>query len=157
MCLRIKIERPELVVSEGKYLGFEWVTIHNDMGFRCGYVKIEKSHPFFGKHYDDIPIDCHGGVTFADYDVPCNEEGEDDAYWIGFDCGNYSDLPDINLMNEPNLTIYNMFGFMMYPEHSGRTLKTQEYVENQCKSICEQLLNPEHCSESYDYLNCINQ
>jgi hypothetical protein len=31
----------------------------------CGYVGIPKDHPLAGFGYDDLPLNCHGGLTFA--------------------------------------------------------------------------------------------
>jgi hypothetical protein len=39
-----------------------------------GYVLLPDNHPFYGKDYDEIDVDAHGGITYAD------EDG-----WIGFD------------------------------------------------------------------------
>lgn len=57
----------------------------------CGYVGVPLSHPLSGFHYDAIPVNAHGGLTFA-------SEGKDvkdtswpkDFYWYGWDyahCG----------------------------------------------------------------------
>lgn len=62
----------ELFAKEEAYFG----------GHLCGYVKIPKEHPFYGKDYDDINIDTHGGLTFGEI----NEE-----HWIGYDCGHSGD------------------------------------------------------------------
>lgn len=44
----------------------------------CGYVNLPKEHKFHSVHYNDIDIDCHGGVTFSAM--------EPDGTWtIGFD------------------------------------------------------------------------
>lgn len=32
----------------------------------CAYVGIPESHPLAGKSYDDVPVDCHGGLTYGD-------------------------------------------------------------------------------------------
>lgn len=55
--------------------------------FWCGYVGVKDDHPFFNKHYNDLPgdIQVHGGITFSDY------WNEKDIWWIGFDCAHYDD------------------------------------------------------------------
>lgn len=57
-----------------------------DHGWGNGYVKLPKDHPYFGKDYNDIPVDVHGGLTFAEMD------GE---FWkVGFDTAHYSDTQE---------------------------------------------------------------
>ena len=53
-------------------------------GHLCGYVCISENHPFF-ENRDDIDVQIHGGITFAEKDL----EGK---YWIGFDCAHSYDL-----------------------------------------------------------------
>ena len=57
-----------------------------NFGSLCGYVDVPKGHPAYGKHYDNVPVEVHGGLTFA--------EGVDNtaAWRFGFDCGHYMDL-----------------------------------------------------------------
>lgn len=55
----------------------------------CAYVGVPIDHPLAGYHYDDIPISCHGGLTFAD-------EGDDlyrpkGWYWYGWDYAHSGD------------------------------------------------------------------
>lgn len=125
MCLSVQINRPDCVLAQGKHAGHEFVVVYNHMGFRCGYVRITVSHPWFGKEYDEIDADIHGGLSFAESDVPCGK-GDDDAYWVGFDCAHGIDAPD------PLLPIEHSFPVI------GGTVRTQEYVEAECCSLCEQ-------------------
>lgn len=75
-----------------------------------GYVVLPKGHKYSGVHYNDIPVDCHGGLTFGAYDNNGN-------WIIGFDC-----------------------------RHSGDNYLVQDadYVESECKSIIEQLIELEN-------------
>jgi len=53
----------------------------------CGYVGVNKEHPLYGKHYDELShLSCHGGVTYADL---MEDQGE--LWWIGFDCNHSFD------------------------------------------------------------------
>ena len=146
MCLPIKVNRPELVISEGEYLGFEWVTVRNTMGFRCGYVKVDKGHPWYGLRYDDVDADVHGGITFAEEDVPCGK-GEDDGYWVGFDCGHICDKPDPLLMDEANLFMQDRFNKMGLNMYQSGVIRTQEYVENECKRLAVQAYQKQQNNE----------
>jgi len=78
--------------------GFSCFILRNQMGNWCGYVGVPSNHPAFGKHYDDVNVDVHGGLT---YSAKCSghichipEKGmPDDVWWLGFDtahCGDFS-------------------------------------------------------------------
>jgi len=116
------------VLAKGTHAGLEWVIVNNGMGFRCGYVRLPKGHPWHGKGYDDINPDVHGGLTFAEPDEPCDKPGDDNAYWIGFDCAHGGDARDPDLPSECHYL----------SPFSGGTVKTQEYVEAECRRLCEQ-------------------
>lgn len=72
------------------------------LGFWCGYVGVPPTHPAFGKGYDDVAANAHGGLTFSDTcsdgdesEAICHvvEPGESDrVWWLGFDCGHAFDL-----------------------------------------------------------------
>jgi hypothetical protein len=74
----------------------EWV--HELSGYRCcvwrhgtlghlnGYVAIPKGHKMWGKNYDFVPVEVHGGLTYSDED---KETGE---WVVGFDCSHAGDL-----------------------------------------------------------------
>ena len=128
MCLSIKINRPECVLSEGEHAGFKFTTVHNGGGFRCGYVRIPLGHPWHGLDYEQVEPHpaVHGGLTFAEADVPCDADGPDNAWWLGFDCAHSGDATD------PSLP-----GSSRFWRRDG-TVRTQEYVENECRNLCEQ-------------------
>jgi hypothetical protein len=69
------------------------------LGWYCGYVKVPKGCPY-GKNdnYDAVPIECHGGLTYA-------REGI-----IGFDCAHYDDAEnpkDLNYVTQECKNIIN--------------------------------------------------
>jgi hypothetical protein len=49
-----------------------------------GYVGVTKAHPAFGKDYDDLNIEIHGGLTFGADERPFDWK-EDGLFWFGFD------------------------------------------------------------------------
>ena len=85
-------------------------TINIDLDFPCGesngYLVIDdKKHPWFGKEFDEIDIEVHGGLTYSgevtEYSISRCEEltDEDLGSWIvGFDTchlyDSYSRWPD---------------------------------------------------------------
>ena len=66
-------------------------------GWGNGYVVIFKGHPMYGKHYDEVPVDIHGGLTFSESvnsligDFPELTEEMKDGWVFGFDTAHYSD------------------------------------------------------------------
>jgi hypothetical protein len=139
VCLSVAVKRPDRVLSRGREAGLEWLVTHNGMGHRCGYVRVPRGHPWHGKGVDDVDAEAHGGLTFAEPDVGCGG-GPDDAWWLGFDAAHAFDAPDPALPVEhgwPDL--YTDFavppaapGFPMW------AVRTQEYVESGCRSLCRQ-------------------
>ena len=48
-------------------------------GWGYGYIGIPSWHPYYKMEYDNIPVSCHGGLTYGNLD-------EDENLWvIGFD------------------------------------------------------------------------
>lgn len=138
MCLSLAIHRPECVLSSGFHKGFQWTTVHNTSGYRCGYIRLPEGHPWHGKHYDDVNVEVHGGLTFSEPDEECDAPGNDDAWWLGFDCAHGCDAADYELPGDHH-TFRKLSGDYAGPRYADRgTIRTQEYVENECKSLCEQ-------------------
>lgn len=128
MCLSIAINRPEDVLSKGEHLGFEWMVVHNCSGYRCGYVRVPLGHSWHGKGYDDLNLNVHGGITFAEADVPCKAPGPDTDWWVGFDCAHAFDAPDPGLPSR-DLPIWH---------EAEAVVRSQDYVEAECRSLCQQ-------------------
>jgi hypothetical protein len=86
-------------------------------GHLCGYVHLTTDSDYYGYEYDDIPVVCHGGLTYA---------SEHENEWvIGFDCAHYGDL-------QPFYTDMEIYG------NTG-TYRDMEFVKKECESICEQI------------------
>jgi hypothetical protein len=86
-------------------------------GWGNGYVLIPKGHPLHGKHYDEIDVDVHGGLTFAEKASECNgwteiAEEDKECWIVGFDTAHFND------------SIYTW---------------TKERVEKETKRLAEQL------------------
>lgn len=58
-------------------------------GFGNGYIGVPPEHPWYGKHYDDIDCNVHGGLTYAADSAPTQEP--DGYWWIGFDTAHLFD------------------------------------------------------------------
>lgn len=55
----------------------------------CAYVGVPIDHPLAGKDYDDVPLDCHGGLTFAGQGA--GQPWPKGWYWYGWDYAHSGD------------------------------------------------------------------
>jgi hypothetical protein len=133
MCNPITTKNPDILLTKGVHEGYEWEVTSNRMGYRCGYVRVPQGHSWHGKGYDDVRTaddgwpDVHGGLTFAEADTDCGKGGEDNAWWLGFDCAHGGDAPD------PDLPGYHpRMSFM------GDAIRSTEYVAEECRKLADQ-------------------
>lgn len=118
-------------------------------GSLCGYVGVSKKHPDYGKYYEDIDIDVHGGLTFA---AGCAEDrehgichivgpGEDDAvWWFGFDTGHAFDLtPAMEVRRKALETRHPDLPKEPRGTPWDARYKTARYLKSQVKSLARQL------------------
>lgn len=129
MCNPVTTEFPDRLLAKGIHLGYEWEVTSNRLGYRCGYVRIPAGHPWHGLDYDDVGAEVHGGLTFAEPDTDCGKGGEDNAWWLGFDCAHYCDAPDPDLPGYDPRVDWNALG---------STIKTTAYVAAECRRLAEQ-------------------
>jgi hypothetical protein len=66
---------------------------NRELGHLCGYVGVPSSHPCFGRDYDEVDCEVHGGLTYAN---ECSGEichkANQEVWWFGFDCAHLFDL-----------------------------------------------------------------
>lgn len=115
--------------------GLRAVVVALHLGHRCGYVAVPHGHAAYGKGYDDVDVEVHGGLTYADgeSDYPAESDG---AWWFGYDCAHYHDAPDPALMHDRHKALYNL-GVMTL--HKGATVKDTAYCVAECESLAKQL------------------
>ena len=138
----------------GVYNGHDYIVRFYDMGHRCGYVRVNEKSLFdkIKKTYDELydpdnkyNIECHGGLTF------CEEFSQPDrgftkaGCWIGFDCAHFNDLPDIHTALKlfpatPDKKVSYWIDNHRTPADTNAAVRGVEYVENNCKSIIDQLI-----------------
>ncbi len=101
-------------------------------GYFCGYVQIPPNHPWYGKAYEDIECECHGGLTFA------SERFDEDRFWVGFDCSHGEDItPSIEFILSPRRKKEQNEFYERYPNWK-RTYKNIQYAIVETQSIAEQ-------------------
>lgn len=90
----------------------------------CAYVDV-KNTMFDGKFYADIPIECHGGLTYsADYLPITNDKG----WFIGWDYAHWGDL------------FYSQYNIVMGVIDIVSKEWTIDEVEEECKNVIDQLI-----------------
>lgn len=83
-----KDKSTEEILDTGKYNDYRYVIVSR--GFHpCAYVELPEWHKYYGLHYDDIPIECHVGLTYSDNYVSDLVVGN--GWWIGWDYGHCCD------------------------------------------------------------------
>lgn len=97
-------------------------------GSLCAYLGIPKEHPCAGKHYDDIDLRVHGGLTFSqagEVETPWDPA----LYWIGWDYAHYRDK-----------TFYDLqFSYGHYGEHGWTDEEVKPQVIEAAKQYKELL------------------
>jgi hypothetical protein len=155
------------VEGGGSYKDYEYLIVLNKSGHRCGYVAIPNDHKYSrspkennelinGKtyasyHYENLDIDCHGGLTFMgpDHDLKFLVETKCKDIWIGFDCGHYLDLADVEAFKkyfgqkeyEDKKSFFTIINH--YDKRGSGIVRAYDYVEKECKSIIDQLIKIE--------------
>lgn len=124
-------DEPDKVQWEDHATGLPCIAKRNEFGAWCGYVGVTDNHDYFHMGFDDdLGLDVHGGLTYADVCQSGDPEhgichipgpGEPDlVWWFGFDCAHSQDFV-------PGMGI---------PFGQYRDL---EYVKQQCTKLAQQL------------------
>lgn len=67
-------------LESGVHRGLRWAVVAAPVAGVNGYVQLPTGHPWAHLGYDDMPVEVHGGLTYA--------EGR----WIGFDTAHSGDV-----------------------------------------------------------------
>lgn len=109
------------------------VPSYNSGGYLCGYIELPEGSIYSDKEYSDIPIECHHGLTFKEYNI------------IGYDCAHLGDYhPAIeNLKKEisKELSSFNIFSKRLEDSIFIPVYRNMAYCIEQCKSMVDQLLD----------------
>jgi len=124
-----------VIEGGGIYKEIEYLITFNIFGFRCGYVSIND---------EDIErdINAYVEITFRGrghrlkefMSSPCND------FWIGFDAGHCDDSPCYSTAAKyfPEKKDYYL-NLLKDDIWDSEDHKSYEFMENECKSIIEQL------------------
>lgn len=131
MCNPVSTAYPKLLLASGVHRGYEWEVTANRLGFRCGYVRVPKGHPWHGLADEQPDVVVHGGLTYAKADWDCGERGHN-GWWLGFDCGHVYDAPDPEL--QQMVGAYIDGGLQADDE----VVRTTDFVRSECEHLIEQ-------------------
>lgn len=116
---RIQPER----IADGEYKGFKYYVL--SLGTHpCAYVDVTETK-LNGCHYDNIEIDCHGGLTYSNSGLATVEK---EGWFIGWDYAHYADYAGYEAK------------FPYELRSNGKKWTTEEMV-NECKVVIDQILN----------------
>lgn len=126
-----------------EFRGYPCVVIFQTIGHRCGYVGLPKNNKYYEMGYDEIDIDCHGGLTYASSSL--YEQDDTDTWWIGFDCAHCDDSKDYDSLrkyytDERSTEMINFWEKLdqKYPIINAQ-VRDLDYVTKECESIVDQL------------------
>jgi len=112
---------------------------HPISGHWCGYVGVADGPPMHGNEYEDIDVEVHWGLTFANKCQPGKDEsrgvchipapGEPNhVWWLGFDCANRDDYSP----QDAKYAAERGYPFTPLPDQEYRTLA---YMRQQCAAL----------------------
>ena len=128
-----------IIESEFEYRGHPCVVMFMPWGLhRCGYVGIQKGTLAKVKN-----IECHGGITYKSGGL--YKQDRKDVWWIGFDTAHCYDARDFETCrriykdNPDELYRILLLDKLDHDIDTGGVVRTQEFCENECKKIVDQL------------------
>lgn len=136
-----------IVEERFEYKGFSCVVLFLPWGYRCGYVGLPSNNEYYNVDYMNIPVDCHGGLTYAESSL-CMQDDKD-IWWIGFDCAHCFDGYDLEKHKEyykdnaeamKYIDLSKDYYVQLTRECGFRDF---DYVKKECMGIVDQLLNEE--------------
>lgn len=135
---------PDKVQWQDKKTGLPCLAVrHPSNGHWCGYVGVSEGHRLYGKDYDEVGADVHGGLTFSNSCQPKEKESEgichvpspgepDHVWWFGFDCAHAGDSSPMDLKYEKE----KGYPFLRSHEDEYRSLV---YVKKECRILAKYL------------------
>lgn len=114
------------LLDSGIYNGYQYRIVSRGL-HPCAYVELPEGHKYYGLDYNDIPVDCHGSLTYSYIYVDGLFSGT--GWWIGWDYAHSGDYTGLNLC-----------------EH-WKKWTTAEILE-EVKQVIDQLLTMKTCDPS---------
>ena len=120
----------------GEHLGFPIFARRGSYGTWCGYIGLPAGHPWVAWEDEPEGVSVHGGITYAQEELPLTDPGGASAWYIGFDCAHFGDFMPGLVPAEPGVdplataTRLQATGTAVY--------RTLEYVQAELRGLAEQ-------------------
>ena len=124
--MKYKTERIRELLCNAIYRGYHFYILN--LGTHpTAYVEIPKISKFYRKHYNDIDILVHGGLTYSDDELRISDNTKmANSWFIGWDYAHIGDY----------------MGFIDL-EKNGKKWTTEEIIE-ECFNVIDQLIEGEN-------------
>lgn len=93
-------------ILEDAYHGGVRYLIMRGPGALCAYVGVPSGHALSGEDYDNIDLECHGGLTFSG--AGSGEYHPEGFYWFGWDYAHCGDKTFYDLQDDPDDTPWTL-------------------------------------------------
>ena len=110
-------------IAAGTYKGYDYYVL-NLRTHPTAYIDVINTS-LNGKHYDDIDISCHGGLTYSDYILKTVDKK---GWFIGWDYAHYGDYMD--------------YGYETGMNDGTKKWSTDEIIR-ECKRVINQIIKLE--------------
>lgn len=116
------------VLDSGQCMGF-FYCILNLGAYPTAYIKIPENHPYYKKHYNEIDINVHWGLTYSREYLEIGEIPTLDGWFIGWDYAHAGDY--VGWYEEE---VYKQFSL-----HKDTKKWTTEEIKEDVERVCYQL------------------
>lgn len=104
-----------------EHAGLKCLILRDKLLYLCGYVGLPAGHSYYGRHFKDIDIKAHQGLTFSGKGDGVHREK--DCWWVGFCCERPGD-------HVPGLP---------FPTRGGEVYRNIDYVRGEVRKLAEEL------------------
>jgi len=129
---------PDKIEWRDESTGLPCLIVRGPSGALCGYAAVSEGHPAYKKHYDDVDVRAHGGLTYAN---ACQSDGHichvprpgesENVWWLGFDCAHSGDYcPKYSELSHKK---------DLFQRREGETYRPVEYVREEVTHLANQL------------------
>lgn len=84
-------KRKRELLDSGKCINYNYYIL-NLGTYPTAYIEIPKNHKYYLKHYDEIDIYVHGGLTYSEDFLHISKEQELKGWFIGWDYAHFDDF-----------------------------------------------------------------
>lgn len=119
------------LLYQGKYKGYKYYILN--LGTHpTAYIEIPKDNKLFKKHYDNIDLDVHGGLTYSDSVLFISENEKAEGEWfIGWDYAHWNDYAGF----------YDEMNFIS--QYYKLKKWTTEEIKQECENAIDELISDE--------------